>query len=132
MTAPVTLAPQPDDASEALPMTAPVSFAPGENGWTTAFVLPEGVTASNAPVPLDAAVRVRDVPAREVAAIRFSGLFNEAEFRQHEQRLRAWLPADRVPAGPACWAGYNPPFTLPFLRRNEVLLPLVPSESKAP
>jgi hypothetical protein len=133
MTAPVTLEPEsPMADSEALPMTAPVTRSPAGNGWTTAFVLPAGVTASNAPVPTDTAVRVRDVPARDVAAIRFSGSFSEAEFRRQEQLLRAWLSPEHVAAGPARWAGYNPPFTLPFLRRNEVLLPLVPSESKAP
>lgn len=132
MTAPVTLEPQAEEASEALPMTAPVSLTAVENGWSTAFVLPAGITADNAPVPLDAAIRIRDVPAREVAAIRFSGLFSESEFRRHEDRLRAWLPVERVPAGPARWAGYNPPFTLPFLRRNEVLLPLKTNDAKTP
>jgi hypothetical protein len=131
MTAPVTLEPRPQPTSEALPMTAPVTLAPGEGGWTMSFVLPAGVTAANAPMPLDASVTVRDLPAQDVAAIRFSGLFNEAEFRRQEARLRAWLPADRAPTGPAQWAGYNPPFTLPFLRRNEVLLPLKPSPSGA-
>ncbi|MEB3222676.1 MAG: heme-binding protein [Candidatus Sericytochromatia bacterium] len=121
MTAPVTMEPQP------LPMTAPVGLAAGEGGWTMSFVLPAGITAANAPLPLDEAVTVRDLPAQEVAAIRFSGLFNEATFRRQEARLRAWLPAGREPAGPARWAGYNPPFTLPFLRRNEVLLPLRPA-----
>jgi len=121
MTAPVTMEPQP------LPMTAPVGLAAGEGGWTMSCVMPAGITAANAPVPLDDSVIVRDMPAQEVAAIRFSGLFNEATFRQQEARLRAWLPAGREPAGPARWAGYNPPFTLPFLRRNEVLLPLRPA-----
>jgi hypothetical protein len=131
MTAPVTLETRPQGASEALPMTAPVTLSPGEGGWTMSFVLPAGVMASNAPVPLDPAVVVRDLPAQDVAAIRFSGLFSEAEFRRQEARLRAWLPADRAAAGPARWAGYNPPFTLPFLRRNEVLIPLQASPSSA-
>ncbi|MEB3198641.1 MAG: heme-binding protein [Candidatus Sericytochromatia bacterium] len=126
MTAPVTMEPQP------LPMTAPVELAAGEGGWTMNFVLPAGITAANAPLPLDEAVTVRDVPAQDVAAIRFSGGFNETTFRQQEARLRAWLPAGREPAGPARWAGYNPPFTLPFLRRNEVLLPLRPAAGSKP
>ncbi|MEB3329231.1 MAG: heme-binding protein [Candidatus Sericytochromatia bacterium] len=121
MTAPVTMEPQP------LPATAPAGLAAGEGEWTMTFVLPAGVTAANAPQPLDEAVTVRDLPAQEIAAIRFSGLYDEATFRQQEGRLRAWLPAGREPAGPARWAGYNPPFTLPFLRRNEVLLPLRPA-----
>ena len=125
MTAPVLREP----AGEAMAMTAPVLRGrPAETarGWTMSFVLPAGIRRANAPVPLDDRVVVTDVPAQDVACVRFSGLGTEADFTREEARLRTWLtPATGwEPSGGARWAAYNPPFTLPFCRRNEVLVPV--------
>lgn len=131
MTAPVFVGP------EKIEMTAPVFVTPevtegasgqldgGARDWRIAFVLPEGVTAAAAPVPNDARVTLRDVPARRVAAIRFSGLFRDREAESQRLELTAWLEA-RGLGHAEDWqmAGYNPPWTLPFLRRNEVIVTL--------
>ena len=117
-------------------MTAPVLVEPapgrirmlaGEaaGGWSVAFVLPAGYTAATAPVPDDAGVTVRDVGARRVASIRFSGPFRNRAAEARRQALAAWLEARGLAhAGDWQIAGYNPPWTLPPFRRNEVLVTL--------
>lgn len=108
-----------------LEMTAPVTLATTTGGFLVQFVLPRGVTVATAPEPLDARVRLREVPAAQIAAIRYSGLWSESNSKEHLDRLQEAL---RV-AGLA-WAGepvvsrYNAPWTPWFMRRNEVWLPL--------
>lgn len=101
-------------------MTIPV-----ETGAAMRFFLPRRVAAAGAPVPDDPAVRVETVPAEQVAALRFSGVATEASREAHEAALRAALmQAGRQPAGMAALLSYDPPFALPFVRRNEVVLRL--------
>ena len=132
MTAPVVVAPQ------EIAMTAPVIASPqpgngargrfedgADTGWTIAFVLPEGMTADRAPPPADARVTLRDVPAHRVAVIRFGGLFRNATAEARRRDLAGWLETRGLEhAGDWRMAGYNPPWTLPPLRRNEVIVTL--------
>lgn len=124
MTAPVTQT----TASTRLEMTAPVTqaAAPGAAGrHVIQFVLPKGVTLEAAPQPLDARVKLREVPASRVAAIRYSGFWSEANYNEHLERLRAGLTSSNLtPTGEPVFSRYNPPFTPWFLRRNEIWLPL--------
>jgi hypothetical protein len=65
------------------------------------------------------------VPAQRVAAIRFSGGWTDARFARAETTLSDWMAEEGLTAaGPPTYAYYNDPFTPPFLRRNEVLVPL--------
>jgi hypothetical protein len=121
MTAPVTQSAVPVKMA----MTAPVTQAAAPGGFLVQFVLPKGVTAANAPEPLDARVQLRDVLASEVAVIRYSGFWSPANDGEHLAKLQAALRA----AGLA-WTGepvisrYNAPFTPWFMRRNEIWLRL--------
>jgi len=136
MTAPVLTEPK----GEKIAMTAPVLAQPriemrgetassltpeGDESWTIAFVLPEDLTASSAPTPTDSRVTLRDLPTRRVASITFSGQFQNASAEERHQVLSDWL-ASRGLAHKGDWqfAGYNPPWTVPALRRNEVLVTL--------
>jgi len=121
MTAPVVQ----EDASQKIAMTAPVVQEGEGSSWRIGFVLPAAFRLASAPEPTDPAVRLRAIPERTVAAIRFSGTWGEDRFAQHEAELRAWL-AERglEPVGKAVYARYNAPFVPWFLRRNEVLVPL--------
>ncbi len=119
MTAPVTQAPQ------KLAMTAPVTQTAAGDNHVVQFVLPKGVTAENAPVPNDARVRLRDVPPRRLAAVRFSGFWNEANYAEHLAKLTAAMRAAGLqPAGEPVLSRYNPPITPWFLRRNEIWIDL--------
>ncbi len=114
-----------DRSGEKLAMTTPVLHGPSKGGgWSVAFVMPPGRTPENLPVPASD-LELRDVPAREVAAIRFSGRWSDARLAQKTADLSGWLDARGLaPAGPAEYAFYHPPFMPFFLRRNEVLIPV--------
>ena len=121
MTAPVTQTPVPVK----LEMTAPVTQTAAPGGYLVQFVLPRGVTLESAPEPIDARVKLREVPASRVAAITYSGFWSEANEAEHLAQLKTVLQS----AGLA-WTGepvlsrYDPPWTPWFLRRNEIWLNL--------
>lgn len=129
MTAPVIQAPKAEakgQGGRSIAMTAPVVQAPAsENGWSVRFIMPVKYTLESIPRPNNPRVRLLPVASQRVAAIRFSGLANEKVLQRKTEELRAYLAAQKlVAAGPAMYAFYDPPWTLPFLRRNEVLIDL--------
>jgi hypothetical protein len=119
MTAPVTQSAQPMK----LKMTAPVTQSAAQGGSVVQFVLPRGVTLDSAPEPLDARVKLREVPARRVAVIRFSGLWSDANYNRHLAELQQTLrSANQTWTGEPVYARYDAPFMPWFLRRNEIWL----------
>lgn len=122
MTAPVGSGP---GEGEKIAMTAPVETAPGEGGRVMRFFLPEGMTAESAPRPTDPAVRVVTVPGRTEAALTFSGWTGVDGALERAPELRAALEGSGwSPAGEARAYLYDPPWTLPWNRRNEVVIPV--------
>ena len=137
MTAPVVLNPNDqdstvqsgaDDAEDSvrIAMTAPVTMKrPDNNSWTMAFSMPSEYTMKTLPKPDDKRVKLVQIPKRTVAVIRFSGRYGDEETRAEKTRaLQHWLANSKGyrQKGAPYFAGYDPPFTLPFLRRNEVLI----------
>jgi hypothetical protein len=123
MTAPVVQEP----SAEKIAMTAPVVQARGQSGWSVAFVVPAQYSLETAPRPNDPRVTLRLVPERTVAAVRFSGTWDEERFATRETALRSKLAEQGLqPTGAAIYARYNPPFTPWFMRRNEVMIPVEP------
>ena len=121
MTAPVTQAAAPAK----LEMTAPVTQVASAGGFMVQFVLPSTVTLATAPEPLDARVRLREVPAHRVAVIRYSGFWTQANYEEHLEKLRAILRSAHIEwVGEPLLSRYDPPFKPWFLRRNEIWLPL--------
>lgn len=123
MTAPVLQ----ERRSEKISMTAPVLKQRNKSGWTMAFVLPESFTLATAPEPLDPEVKLSEVPPATVAVITYSGLHSSANLEKYGRQLRAWLEKQgyRAISEPKL-ASYDPPWTLPFLRRNEVQIKIEP------
>ena len=120
MTAPVTMAAQ----SEEISMTAPVSMKRLSGKWRLHFVMPREYTLDTLPRPNNPAVTLREVPATDYAVIRFSGLAGEGKVASKTAALEAWMAERGLEAlGSPELARYNPPWTLPFLRRNEVMIP---------
>ena len=108
-----------NDAGKKIAMTTPVFMADGES--TMAFVMPADL--GSVPQPTDGSVTVREVPAGRFAVLRFSGARSPQQETEHLERLNAWV-ADRhlkVSAAPV-YAYFDPPWTPPLLRRNEVML----------
>jgi DNA gyrase inhibitor GyrI len=77
------------------------------------------------PRPRDSRVKLREIPAHRMAVIRFSGLAGEEKVKEKTEDLLAWMKAEGLtPAGAPQLARYDPPWTLPFWRRNEVMIPV--------
>jgi DNA gyrase inhibitor GyrI len=118
MTAPVT-----QQASERIAMTAPVTQQGDGQTWQVRFIMPARYTLATLPRPNNPAVKLRDVGGKRYAVIRFSGTARQANLQRHTQELQAFLSARQLVALSApAYAFYNPPWTLPFQRRNEVML----------
>lgn len=123
MTAPVFM--QEKQEGQKIEMTAPVFMNENENRETMSFVLPSSFTFETAPKPTDQAVRLEKIENFTVAAIEFSGFLSQSNIRTHGQTLENWIKTrNYAPNAPYQVAGYNPPWTIPFLRRNEVLIPV--------
>lgn len=124
MTAPVQQ--QAIAADEKIAMTAPVTQLPdGANSWIVRFIMPSELTLEVLPSPGNDAVRLSELPARRMVAVRFSGRTDDALIVEQANRLRSWMEGRGLsPIGPPTYAYYNDPFTPGFLRRNEILLPV--------
>lgn len=121
MTAPVSQ----EQKGEKIAMTTPVSQQSVEGKWVVSFVMPASYTMETLPTPDDPNIRLRQVPARLVAAVRYSGSWSEEKYQLHKEKLQKWIKDNRYTvAGEPAWARYNPPYSLWFLRRNEILIPV--------
>lgn len=121
MTAPVSQG----AGGEKIAMTSPVSQQQVNNQWAVSFMMPASSTLDTLPQPQDPKIVLRQVPARHMAAVRYSGLWHKKNYQQHSRALYAWIDQQGFTVlGDAVWARYNPPFTLWFLRRNEILVPI--------
>ena len=119
MTAPVTQSAVPTK----LEMTAPVTQSAAGQGFLVQFVLPKGVMLANAPEPTDTRVQLRDVSARQVAVVRYSGFWTAAQNEEQLGKLQAALcAADVAWTGDPVYARFNGPMTPWFLKRHEIWL----------
>lgn len=123
MTAPVVQQPS---GGEDIAMTAPVSqTGSAEEGWTVRFFMPSKWSMETLPAPDSDDVRLVRVPSETLAVLRFSGDRGPGAVAAHaDQLLKTLRDNDIEPSGqPVSWF-YDPPWTLPFLRRNEVAVPI--------
>ena len=87
------------------------------------FVMPSRYTVRSLPKPKNAAIRIKEIPGRRFAAIRFSGLPNDGNLQEYTTTLKKFISESQMDAiSYPTYAFYDPPWTLPFLRRNEVLI----------
>ena len=121
MTAPVSQV-----ESQKIPMTAPVSQEQQAEGvWSIAFHMPNDMALKTTPKPKNENVTITEIPARRMAAIRFSGRGTDSNVYEHEKELRAYLDKNEIAyIDEPVYAFYNSPMVPWFLRRNEVLFPL--------
>jgi hypothetical protein len=108
-------------------MTTPVQVDrnAGAGGYTMRFFLPAQLTADTAPVPRDGRVKIVTVPAETVAVVRFNGSWDPRNLGQKKQVLLKSLKGSSWhAAGESYTLYYDPPFTIPLFRRNEVVIPV--------
>ncbi len=124
MTAPVATSAAPDEGTK-IAMTAPVATAASDDQLLMRFFLPAALTRATAPTPKNANVCLVEVPAETLAVLRFSGRPTDARVRDQEDRLRAFLRDAGIESTGSFEAFfYDPPWTVPALRRNEVAVPV--------
>ena len=124
MTAPVAQA-----KAEKIAMTAPVAQAPAADGsWRIQFFMPAKYTRDTLPKPNNPAVKIVELPGEQFAVLRFSGLAGRGAVAARTRELSAKAAAMgwKVTGAPVVWF-YDPPWTLPPMRRNEVALPVAAS-----
>lgn len=126
MTAPVA-----QQHSEKIAMTAPVATQRAASGeWVIRFFMPSKYTLDTLPTPNDDQVRLVTVPAETVAVLRFNGPIGPDAVAARTRQLLDTLSRNGIEAAgdPLAWF-YDPPWTLPFRRRNEVVVG-VPEQTK--
>jgi hypothetical protein len=124
MTAPVTMEPQ----SQKIAMTAPVALIPMENmgaskQWRVHFVMPSQYTMNTIPKPKNADVKLREIPGKLFAVNSFTGFNTQSRIQVKTDELNAWIGQKKLKVlGQTQLARYDPPWTLPVFRRNEVMI----------
>jgi hypothetical protein len=128
MTAPVEARPAGD--GEKMAMTAPVTATAATEGMTTfSFVMERKYTRDTLPAPNDERIRIVEMPERVMAVRRYSGRWTKSGSQANLETLRAALSdAGIETVGQPVLARYNSPFSLPFLRRNEVMIETTPRD----
>jgi hypothetical protein len=113
-------------ASEDIELPTPVVTSIHDGVYTMSVAMPPGRTLASLPEPNDPRITLREAPARRYAVLGFSGRFSRDNVSAHERRLlREVLELGLVTRGSVGVAMYDPPATLPLLRRNEVWLEIV-------
>jgi len=124
MTAPVNVEEKTPQSAK-IAMTAPVGIESKAGKWTVSFVMPAQYTMESIPKPINSQVQLRQIPAVKKAVISFTGFYNEQKVSEKTLELEQWMQARNLqPSGVPNFARYNPPWTLPFMRRNEVMINL--------
>ncbi len=112
-----------DGKSEKIQMTAPVTVTPVDEEWILHFVMPKNYNISDLPIPNDSNVKIRKVERHYAAVIVFSGWTTDSKIRKKTDQLKDWIAYKNYKInGPVQVARYNDPFTIPWLRRNEIIL----------
>jgi hypothetical protein len=124
------------DGSTKIAMTAPVTVEPqaGETGrWRIQFVMPSHYTLASIPKPRNPAVQLRGLPSQWWVAHRFSGFTTDSRVQAKTREAVQWVEQQNLKAtGSPQLARYDPPWTLPMFRRNEILIPVAPPQDLRP
>lgn len=130
MTAPVTIQPENKkgvDESQKIAMTAPVSMQQDDGKWRVQFTMPSKYTMQTLPKPNNPNITITELPAQTYGVIKFSGLAGSKKVATKTEELQSWMQTQNLTiTGEPELARYNPPWTLPFLRRNEVMIAYQP------
>ena len=125
MTAPVTIEPQ----SEKIAMTAPVTLSTSgadlskAKQWRVHFVMPSQYTMSSIPQPNNPDVKLKEVPGKLFAVHSYTGFNTMAKVQSKTDELLAWVQQKNFkPLGTPQLSRYDPPWTLPMFRRNEIMM----------
>lgn len=104
-------------------MTAPVIQEPKSQAWVVSFVMPDGMTQKDLPIPAESKVSLRTVKEHYAAALTFSGVTTANKVKAKEAELRSALAGANIASkGQIRIARFDPPWKPGFMRKNEVIL----------
>lgn len=107
-------------------MTAPVSQAAVDGGYLVQFAMPKAFTLATLPEPNNPKVKLREMPAKTYAVITYSGSWSQTLYEEKLALLKKLTSEEALKTdGEPIFSRYNAPFSLPFLRRNEIWIPIV-------
>lgn len=113
-----------NERNEKIAMTSPVSMSL-EDTMTMMFLVPKKFNKDKLPKPNQSAIEFKEVPAKTMAAIRFSGWANDTKIEKYQQDLKAALDAEDIKyTNRFYFFGYNAPYEV-FNRKNEVVVELL-------
>ena len=119
MTAPVEMEP----ISQKFNMTKPVLTEGNDNNWIVSFIMPNEFTLETLPKPKNKSIKIFSLPKEKYAVIVFSGLVRESSYLEKKNLLNQFIKEKKLnTSGGIKIARYNPPWTLPFFRRNELMI----------
>ena len=121
MTAPVIQQP-----SKKIKMTAPVIQQPSDKGWKVSFVMPSSYSIDTLPKPINNKIEIKQIPENKMVVITFNGKNEEKNISKHEAKLMDFITKNNLKCVKApIYAFYNPPWTLPILRKNEIMFEIL-------
>ena len=104
-------------------MTKPVLTEGNDNTWIVYFIMPNEFTLETLPEPNNKNIKISSIPKEKYAVIVFSGLVRESSYLEKEKLLNQFIEEKKLKTfGKIKIARYNPPWTLPFFRRNELMI----------
>ncbi len=111
-------------ASEKIAMTAPVTIEPQTTEqWRVNFVMPSRYTLETIPKPKNSAVSLKEIPHKTFVVLKYSGFNSESKVQAKNQEAKEWaLQKNFKIIGVPQLSRYDPPWTLPMFRRNEIML----------
>ncbi len=118
MTAPVQ-----QQESQKIAMTAPVQQQSTGRSWQISFVMPSKYSMETLPEPKNDRVRLKEIMTKKYVVIKFSGTNSNENVTEHENQLMKYIESNQIKIiDSPKYAFYNAPWTLPFMRRNEVMI----------
>jgi len=111
-------------SSEKIAMTSPVLQEKEEgSSYTVSFIMPSEYTLESLPKPKNENVQLRSVPSKRYAVLRFGGYATERRVEKKRRKLKELMERDNLRSlGETTVAQYNPPWTPPYMRRNEIFI----------
>lgn len=112
-----------------IPMTAPVLNKISKEETTMAFVMPKNMHIDSIPKPMGKDLVIKQVNAGYYAALKFNGFNNQGKINRKIEELKNILEKKGYKILSDFYlARFDPPFTLPVLRRNEILVEIAYEE----
>ena len=110
-------------SKENISMTAPVRQQKVQENWQISFIMPSEYNIKTLPKPANKNINIKTVADKKYIVINFSGRNSDQNIKLHEKKIKKYIAENEIQVlSTPIYAFYNPPWTLPFLRHNEIMM----------